>query len=107
MPMAMSLFLKDRLLTSEIETTLLDHFPLSPDPHGYGWAVEVQPDRYVIVEDGTEDIPTMPDEMITPAARVLGGRFRRSLPAGRLVLMFNQDNPDGVEEQGAYAIGRV
>ena len=99
-----SLFLKDRFSDADIERVLADNFRLKPDPHGYGWVAETMPGRDIVVEDGTNDTFTMPDDMVKMAARNLGSRFLPAKPKTRLVLI-SADWDDDPERRAVFAVG--
>ena len=107
---AVSFFIRDRLTKKDIESVFatFQRFVVEDDPQGYGWAIRVAPDRYVFLEDGTEDISTMPPDMVRDAAKALKIRFGK--PKGRLIAMFDDEldpKEDDLVWRSAFDIARA
>ena len=69
-----SIFSAVALTHEQVAQTLASAFTLDADPMGLGWVVVAAPGRTVIVEDGTQDISSMPDSILRRATQNLGGK---------------------------------
>lgn len=89
---AFSLFLANKITADEV-AQVLSQFRQQPDPYGYGWIVEVAPERVVAVEIGEENgnYRAMPDEMMRGVCKLLGLRWGRK-PPSRIIFMFSDED---------------